>query len=51
MVDLLGCVPMLTGAWYIMKMSSQLGLFHDVPAGTIERLFDEKNQPLFERAD
>ena len=28
-----------------------LELFHEVPAGAIETLFDEQNQPLFERAD
>ena len=27
-----------------------LGLFHKVPAGAIETLFDEQNQPLFKRA-
>ena len=25
--------------------------FHEVPAGAIEKLFDEQNQPLFKRAD
>lgn len=25
--------------WYMIKMSSQLALFHDVTAGTIENLF------------
>ena len=33
----------------IIKMS--LELFHKVPAGAIETLFDEQNQPLFKRAD
>ena len=28
-----------------------LALFHKVPAGAIETLFDEQNQPLFKRAD
>ena len=28
-----------------------LELFHEVPAGAIETLFDEQNQPLFRRAD
>ena len=28
-----------------------LELFHEVPAGVIETLFDEQNQPLFKRAD
>ena len=28
-----------------------LELFHGVPAGAIETLFDEQNQPLFKRAD
>ena len=28
-----------------------LELFHKVPAGAIETLFDEQNQPLFKRAD
>ena len=28
-----------------------LELFHKVPAGAIEMLFDEQNQPLFKRAD
>ena len=28
-----------------------LELFHEVPAGAIERLLDEQNQPLFKRAD
>ena len=32
-----------------IKMS--LELFHEVPAGAIETLFDEQNQPLFKRAD
>ena len=32
-----------------MKMS--LELFHEVPAGTIETLFDDQNQHLFKRAD
>ena len=33
----------------LKKMS--LELFHEVPAGAIETLFDEQNQPLFKRAD
>ena len=32
-----------------MKMS--LELFHEVPAGAIETLFDYQNQHLFKRAD
>ena len=28
-----------------------LDLFHKVPAGAIETLFDQQNQPLFKRAD
>ena len=28
-----------------------LELFHEVPAGAIEMLFDTQNQPLFKRAD
>ena len=28
-----------------------LELFHEVPAGAIEMLFDDQNQPLFKRAD
>ena len=28
-----------------------LELFHEVPAGAIETLFDEQNHPLFKRAD
>ena len=28
-----------------------LDLFHKLPAGTIETLFNEQNQPLFKRAD
>ena len=32
-----------------MKMS--LELFHEVPAGAIETLFDDQNQHLFKRAD
>ena len=35
----------------IAKMSSALILFHDLPAGAIKTLFDEQNQPLFNRAD
>ena len=38
-----------SGPEIIIKMS--LKLFHKVPAGTIETLFDEQNQPLFRRAD
>ena len=37
------------GPEIIIKMS--LELFHKVPAGAIETLFDEQNQPLFKRAD
>ena len=33
----------------IIKMS--LELLHKVPAGAVETLFDEQNQPLFKRAD
>ena len=33
----------------IIKMS--LELFHEVPAGAIETLFDDQNQPLFKRTD
>ena len=32
-----------------MKMSFEL--LHKVPAGTIETIFDDQNQPLFKRAD
>ena len=32
-------------------MSSQLALFHDLPAGAIETLVDEQNQPLFKGAN
>ena len=28
-----------------------LALFHEVPAGAIETLFDEQKQPLFKRAE
>ena len=28
-----------------------LKLFHEIPAGAIETLFDDQNQPLFKRAD
>ena len=28
-----------------------LGLFNSVPAGVIETLFDDQNQPWFKRAD
>ena len=28
-----------------------LELFHKVPSGAVETLFDEQNQPLFKRAD
>ena len=28
-----------------------LELFHEVPAGAVETLFDEQNQPLFKSAD
>ena len=34
---------------YIVKMS--LELFHKVPVGAIETIFDEQNQPLFKRDD
>ena len=33
------------------KINMSLELFHEVPAGAIEMLFDEQNQPLFKRAD
>ena len=33
------------------KIKMSLELFHEVPAGVIETLFDEQNQPLFKRAD
>ena len=39
----------LTGAQNLIKMS--LELFQKVPAGAIETLFDDKNQPLFKRGD
>ena len=39
----------LVQGWYMIKMG--LELFHKVPAGAIETLFDEQNQPLFKRAD
>ena len=32
-------------------MSSELALFEAVPAGAIETLFDDQNQPWFTRAD
>ena len=38
-----------SGPEIIIKMS--LELFHKVPAGVTETLFDEQNQPYFERAD
>ena len=38
-----------SGLEIIIKMS--LELFHKVPAGAIETLFDEQNQSLFIRAD
>ena len=28
-----------------------LALFHEVPAGAIETFFNERNRPLFKRAD
>ena len=37
------------GPEIITKMS--LDVFHKVPAGAIETLFDEQNQPFFKRAD
>ena len=37
------------GPEIILKMG--LELFHKVPAGAIETIFDEQNQPLFKRAD
>ena len=37
------------GSEIIIKMS--LDLFYKVPAGAIETLFDEQNQPLFKMAD
>ena len=33
------------------KIKMSLELFHEVPAGAIETLFDEQNQPLFKRAE
>ena len=33
------------------KIKVTLELFHEVPPGAIEMLFDEQNQPLFKRAD
>ena len=39
----------LTRTQNLIKMN--LELFHKVPAGTIETLFDDKNQPLFKRGD
>ena len=33
------------------KISSHIVLFDDVPAGTIETLFNEENQPLLKGAD
>ena len=39
----------LAGAHNLIKMS--LELFHKVPAGAIETLFDEQNQPLFKRGN
>ena len=39
----------LAGTQNLIKMS--LKLFHKVPAGAIETLFDAQNQPLFKRAD
>ena len=39
----------LLGPEIIIKMG--LELFHKVPAGAIETLFDGQNQPLFKRAD
>ena len=39
----------LVRGWYTIKMD--LELFHKVPAGAIETLFDEENQPLFKRVD
>ena len=35
----------------IKKKMMSLALFHEVPAGAIETIFDEQNQPLFKRAD
>ena len=32
-------------------MSSRLALLHDLPAGAIETLVDEQNQPLFKGAN
>ena len=34
-----------------LKIKMGLELFQKVTAGVIERLFDEKNQPLFKRVD
>ena len=33
------------------QMMVSLELFHEVPAGVIETLFDDQNQHLFKRAD
>ena len=34
-----------------LQIKMSLELLHKVPAGAIETLFDEQNQPLFKRAD
>ena len=34
----------------VIKISSQLALFHEVPTGAIEMLVDEQHQPRFKRA-
>ena len=34
-----------------LQIKMGLELFHKVPAGANEMLFDEQNQPLFKRAD
>ena len=34
-----------------LQIKMSLELFHEVPAGAIETLFDEQNQLLFKRAD
>ena len=34
-----------------LQIKISLELFHKVPPGAIEMLFDEQNQPLFKRAD
>ena len=36
---------------FINKLSSQIVLFHDIPAGEIEAFFDEQDQPLLKRTE